>query len=352
VACAEGQPDSGAQIEVVNGAGSTVPRYLLFDWMDGERILVSNRRVPEKGFLNGAATPLAVVRIASSDVGNQRQILVRGMVDDRQVSLGTGSVQIVKSSWQTATVALAPEPGGGGDDAGAPDSSSSDAGVDPPDGDLPDGEPGTAADLPAAEAQPVPPDAGAPDVPPDAQSPPDLPRDVAPEAPPSGPVTIAPSADSYVEQGSSNSGMNNGKAAILEVKSQAGADNNRVAYLRFPLAAINGTPAVTATLRLFGKSDSGNNAESVYAVMDDTWTETAITWNNRPPVGVKQTTTSVGTTAQYREWNITALVKAQQAAGRPNVNIALSMDMDTQQGPDTHNSREAASNPPQLLITR
>jgi hypothetical protein len=351
VACAQGQPDSGAQIEVVNAPGSPTPRYLLFDWMDGERILVSNRRVPETGFLNGAATPLAVVRIASADVGSQRQILVRGMIDDRQVSVGTGSVQIVMSSWQTTTVALAPEPGGGSD-AGVPDSSTSDTGTDPPDGDLPDTDPGTAADLAAAEAPVVPPDAGPPDVPPDVQTPPDLARDLAPEAPPLGPVTIAPSADSYVEQGPSNSGMNNGKATILEVKSQGGADNNRVAYLRFPLSAISGTPAVTATLRLFGKSSGGNNAESAYAVMDDTWIETAITWNNRPAVGAKQATTTVGTTAQYREWNVTALVKAQQAAGRPNVNLALDMDMDTQGSPDTHNSREAASNPPQLVITR
>jgi hypothetical protein len=348
-ACAEEQPDTGAQIEVINGDGAPVPRYLLFDWTDGERTLVGNRRVPEKGFLNGEATPLAVVRIASSADGAQRGIAVRGMVDDQQVSRGIGSVKIMRGTWQTATVTLSADPGAVPDGGPPGDGPLDDAG-DPPDGEVPDGDP--AEDGPAPEAPPVPPDAGLPDVPGDVQPPPDLPRDLAPEAPPSGPVTIAPSADSYVEQGQTSSGMNFGKATVLEVKTQNGADNNRVAYLRFPLAAISGTPAVTATLRIYGRASTGTNSDSAFAVMDDTWTETGINWNNKPATGAKQSSVSVGTTAQYREWSVTALVKSQQAAGRATVNLAVSMDMDTAAAPDTYNSREAANNQPQLVITR
>jgi hypothetical protein len=159
-------------------------------------------------------------------------------------------------------------------------------------------------------------------------------------------------ADSYVEQGASASAKNYGKAAILEVKTQAGADNTRIAYLRFSLAPLaGGRVATAAVLRLHGRSSVVNTSESVFGVMDDTWTETGITWNNKPALGTKVATASITTAAQYREWNVLALVKARQAAGRDTVDLAVGMDMDTASGPDTHNSREAPNNPPQLVVT-
>jgi hypothetical protein len=343
--CAEGAPETGARIEIINGDGVPVPKYLLFDWMDDERVLVANRRVPEKGFLDPGATPLAVVRIASGTGGDaQRSITVRGMIEDLRVSEGTASVRIMPGSWRETTVVLTaaePQPDGGA----PPDGAAADAADDAPDA-ADDADPvDLAADLPT-EVGPDPPDGG----PPDTQTP-DLLRDLPPDLPPTGPVTIAPSADSYVEQGQTSAGMNFGKAAILEVKTQNGADNSRIAYLRFPLAAVNG--AVTnATLRLYGKSSTANTMESAFAVMDDAWTETGINWNNKPALGAKQFTVTVTTTAQYREWNVTAIVKSQQAAGRPTINLAVSMDMDTSAAPDTHNSKEAASNPPQLVVNR
>lgn len=347
--CAEGAPDTGAQIEVVNGDGVTTPNHLRFDWSDGERVLVRDRRVPDKGSLEPGPSPLAVVRIASDVMGEaQRTITVRGLLDDLTiVSQGTALARISKGSWQKTTVVLSTAPGSQ-PDAGAPaDAAELETGGNPPDA-SPDAAP-TDAESPDASADSQPePDAGPSDLP-DAQ--PDFGRDLVPDLPPAGPVTIAPIADSYVEQGASTAGMNFGKALVLEVKTQNGADNTRIAYLRFPLAAASGTVA-TATLRLYGKSGAGVTMESAFAVMDDTWTETGINWNNKPALGAKQSTVTVGTAAQYREWNVTTFVKAQQAAGQPNVSLAVSMDMETTNAPDTHNSREAASNQPQLVVTR
>jgi hypothetical protein len=115
---------------------------------------------------------------------------------------------------------------------------------------------------------------------------------------------------------------------------------------------VAGTTPVTAMLRLYGKASSGTNMVSASAVTDETWTETGINWNNKPALGTKLATLPIGTTAQYREWNVTAFVKTQLAAGRDNVNFAVSMDNDTASSPDTYNSREATSNQPQLVITR
>jgi hypothetical protein len=165
-------------------------------------------------------------------------------------------------------------------------------------------------------------------------------------------VAIPASADSYVEQGGTASSMNFGKATTLEVKNQGGSDNNRVAFVRFPLTAVAGSTPVSANLRLYGKGGGGQNMVSAYAVMDESWTETGITWNNKPTLGAKQSTLSIGTTGQYREWNVTAWVKDRLAAGRDNVNFAVSMDSETANNPDTYNSRENGSNQPQLVITR
>jgi hypothetical protein len=346
--CAEGAPDTGAQIEVVNGAGVTTPSHLRFDWSDGERVLVRDRRVPDKGSLEPGPSPLAVVRIASDVMGEaQRTITVRGLLDDLTiVSQGTALARISKGSWQKTTVVLSTAPGSQPDAGAHPDARELETGGAPPDAG-PDAYPPDAESPDApADSQPDSSDAG--DVPTDAQPPA---ADMTPDLPPPGPVTIAPIADSYAEQGASTAGMNYGKATILEVKTQNGADNTRIAYLRFPLAAANGTVA-TATLRLYGKSGAGVTMESAFAVMDDTWTETGINWNNKPALGAKQSTVTVGTTAQYREWNVTNFVKAQQAAGQANVSLAVSMDIETSNAPDVHNSREAASNPPQLVVTK
>jgi hypothetical protein len=348
--CSRGTPPTGAQIEVQNGDGVMAPRYLLFDWQDSNRVLVQDRRVPESGFLDPSAHPLAVVRIAADQIADpERRIVIRGMVGEEVVSLGEGSVRITPGSWQSATVVLAgqvvPNP-----DAGAPDGGEIEAGAEPADAgdgqapedlapppDAPDGGP-----LPDAEEVDR-----APDLPG-----PDLPRDLAPDAV-TAVVALPAIADSYTEQGGSGtSGANFGKATTLEVKTQGGADNNRIAFLRFSLATLAGSTPVSATLRLFGKGSGGTNMVSAYAVTDETWTETGITWNNKPALGMKQATVSTNTTQTYREWNVTAFVKAQLAGGRDNVNLAVSMDNDTASGPDTYNSREATSNQPQLVITR
>jgi hypothetical protein len=49
---------------------------------------------------------------------------------------------------------------------------------------------------------------------------------------------------------------------------------------------------------------------------------------------------------------VTSFVKAQLAAGRSMVNLAVSMEGDNPNPPDTFNSREASSNQPMLVLTR
>jgi hypothetical protein len=357
--CAADGPAMGGQIEVVNGPGAPAPDFLLLDWADQAQVLIHDRRVPETGNLPAGRTPLAVIRIAASAGADpERRVTVRGLRGNETISEGTGSLGLVEGKWQSATVVLAlladdDRDGGATSEAGAPDgpvvdaneADTADAGSAlPPDA---AGPPPDAGVLPVDASLPL--DLGPPPPPP--PPPVDAGVDRMPDSAPLGPVTLAAVADSYAEQGASSTAMNFGKLATLEVKTQTGQDNNRIAFLRFSLASLQGTP-VTATLRLYGRSSGNTNAESVYGVTDESWTESGLTWNNKPAMGAKLATTNVSTASQYREWAVTSFLLSQLAAGRTNLSLAVAMDGDTQSGPDTHNSREAASNQPQLVITR
>jgi hypothetical protein len=161
------------------------------------------------------------------------------------------------------------------------------------------------------------------------------------------PMVLAPVADAFVEDGSPD--RNFGSAATLLVKTQNDDQNNRVSYLRFVLPNPPG-PVSAAKLRMFGKTEATTHFDGVFVVNDHSWTETAITWRNRPPLAAKQTRVGVTTAPKYHEWDVTPLVLALQAAGESTMDVAIQMDASTNDGPDIFESREAA-NKPQLVLS-
>jgi subtilisin family serine protease len=165
-----------------------------------------------------------------------------------------------------------------------------------------------------------------------------------------GSLTIAPVADAYVRDGTS-AGNNFGTDTVLAVKTTTASNATRVTYLRFPLTGV--TTASAATLRLFGSRGTSTSAtDSAFAVASTTWTETGLTWNNRPPLGARQgAAQAITPTARYYQWDVTAFVQAQKAAGATAVSLAVSMDVPVTDSPDGFNSKEASSNPPQLVVT-
>ena len=85
-------------------------------------------------------------------------------------------------------------------------------------------------------------------------------------------VTIGPTADAYVRDGTS-AGANFGFDPTLQVKTQSGTGNNRVTYLRFPVTALTG-PVSNARLRLHGqRAATSTVADVAYGVPSNTWTE-------------------------------------------------------------------------------
>jgi hypothetical protein len=135
---------------------------------------------------------------------------------------------------------------------------------------------------------------------------------------------LSPVFDAYVRDGSSAS-TNFGTATELQVQNSATAGSNRQAHFRFDLTAVSGI--ARAKLRLYGKlSDtSGVNVPlAAYAVSDTTWTETGITWNNKPSTGTLQSSTTItDNVARWYEFDVTAHVKGEKDLNHNAVSLAV-----------------------------
>lgn len=156
-------------------------------------------------------------------------------------------------------------------------------------------------------------------------------------------------ADAYVRDGAS-AGTNFGAAPQLEVK-KASSGFNRQTFLKFhidTLSTIN-----TAKLRLFGRltaADGAGIATSVFGSSVTNWSESALNFNNKPATtgSALATTTITDTTARFYEWDVTAFLKAQKAAGKTVVTLVLTNLVNSSQFV-TFNSREAG-NGPQIIV--
>ena len=168
-------------------------------------------------------------------------------------------------------------------------------------------------------------------------------------APPSDASRIV--ADAYV-RGGQDANTNYGNGTELVVKYSTDAAYLRESYMRLDISAVK--TGQTVRLRLFGKlSDTrvSSVTAAIVPVATNGWTETAVTWNNRPAAGpgTWPTVTVSGTTAKWYEINITSQVQALRAAGTNSVAIAIKGAADTLPYV-TFSARETA-NAPQLVVT-
>jgi hypothetical protein len=164
-----------------------------------------------------------------------------------------------------------------------------------------------------------------------------------------GSSTLSPVADAYVRDGQYAS-TNFGGASQLVVKNDV-TDWARQSYLKFDLNSLTSSPS-TARLRLLGSIAGGEQVPvQVFAVADSTWTEASLTWNARPAAGPSPlaAVTVSGSAGVWYEWDVGAYVRSEYAAGRKVVSFVLqNANRTTNYVP--FNSREAASNKPQLVV--
>lgn len=171
-----------------------------------------------------------------------------------------------------------------------------------------------------------------------------------------GTTTLTPTHDAYVRNGT-NADVTHGATdpanLLTKLNATASAGNDRHTYLQFNTSSASGT-ITSAVLRLYGGLDDNrdnNIPVNVYGVSNTTWTESAITWNNKPATGDSlQRVVITDSVKRYYTWDITAYIQAEKAAGRNTISLALLARVATDPR-IAWSSKEAGSNPPQLVIT-
>ncbi len=170
------------------------------------------------------------------------------------------------------------------------------------------------------------------------------------------PINLAPVHDAYVRDGT-NAAITHGttdSTLLITKLSPAGQLNNaRESYLQFDLSSIT-DPLASVVLKVYGKLDLTTVPSvgvGVYSAANTTWTENALTWNNKPATSANPlaTVTVSNTAFAYYHFDVTAYVQAEKAAGRNKVSFALK----SQVAHDPRifwNASEFGSNGPQLTV--
>jgi carboxypeptidase T len=165
------------------------------------------------------------------------------------------------------------------------------------------------------------------------------------------PQAIAPVADAEVRGGTS-ANSNFGTATTIRVRSSSNASNTRWVYFKFDTSGVAGTLS-NVKLRVYG-SNSSNGTLSIgaYSASNTTWSETGITWNNRPTTGASalNSVSVASTSAAFYELDVTAYVNAERAAGRNTVTLVLRSASNTTPSFGVA-SRENTVNPARLVLT-
>ncbi|UPK71615.1 cellulase family glycosylhydrolase [Chitinophaga filiformis] len=169
-------------------------------------------------------------------------------------------------------------------------------------------------------------------------------------------TALAPLQDAYVRNGdyaSTTYGTTDPAVLMSKLNVATTTGYDRQAFLRFDVSSVSNISS--AVLKVFGKIEDNrvsNIPVGVYAVGNTTWTESALTWNNKPAAGTSalQTTTVTDSTGRYYSWDITSYVQAEKAAGRNGISLALLSN--TVADPRIMwRSKEAGLTAPQLVIT-
>lgn len=170
-------------------------------------------------------------------------------------------------------------------------------------------------------------------------------------APPSGGVvlSVAPLSDTYADLTAPTT--NYGTSNVLMVKDNS-SGYDRSAYLRFVIP--NGGSVSSATLKLkvvtIGSEGSGSRTVQIRRLASDSWSETGLTWNNRPAAGDIIDTIDAGTVGQTYSIDVSSYV-SQEANGDGVVSFVLEQPANVNRM--VHfGSRENAGNEPVLEIVR
>ncbi len=168
-------------------------------------------------------------------------------------------------------------------------------------------------------------------------------------------IALPALADAHVRPGPDNENTPFGSADLLYVK-KSGAEPDgfhRESYLMFDLAGVKAI--ASGKLRLYcpdPKEFADGAAMEIRSSPGTDWSdkpgEKSLTWANRPAAGATAHATGAWTVG-WNEWDLTAFLRTEIAAGRTGVTLIVRNAAGTK-APCVISSREAAANQPELLL--
>ncbi|MBN2005011.1 MAG: DNRLRE domain-containing protein [Anaerolineae bacterium] len=160
-------------------------------------------------------------------------------------------------------------------------------------------------------------------------------------------ATFSAERDSYVSEVApgnnygTNAGMSVGKVTIPS----SGDLRSLVAF------DIGGLPTdaiiLTATLELY--QTSGASFDIKAQALTGAWSENAVTWDNQPAFTTTNEIVEGSAVAGWRRWNLTPMVRQWHAGTLDNQGVRLIFNFGVT-GLRGFSSREAATNPPRLVV--
>lgn len=118
----------------------------------------------------------------------------------------------------------------------------------------------------------------------------------------------------------------------MEVKNSSTPKFNRISYLQFDASSFLNRKVTEATLLLYIEELEGKNSEqNIYLFNDQSWEENAITFNNKPPEGLKLN--SMAVSANSNQWyrvQLTTGIKDQLENQNGIISLAIIQDPDSE----------------------
>lgn len=137
-------------------------------------------------------------------------------------------------------------------------------------------------------------------------------------------------SDSSIKEMSPNS--NFGNFWKLEVSSATSSPRKIIAYIMFDLKVIQGS-IESAEFRLFCTNLTETHEIEVFFCLDNSWTETGITWNNAPPVELESVgSLSVTDPLEWYGFDVTGDVKKVSGTSSQKMTFVLVSTTTTENG--------------------
>lgn len=146
---------------------------------------------------------------------------------------------------------------------------------------------------------------------------------------------LGPAADSFVSL--QHPGTSYGADEVLFI--HHGDFDTRRSYLQFDLTGLPAGEVVTgATLFLYTSGNLAGLDVDAHHVADDTWTEAALTWNNKPAYAAAAFATTASAHG-WMSWSVPLSTLSADPDGRLSVLVKLQNEVDS--STVTYYSREA-----------